>query len=495
LNRLSSLTARGLAVAVAFALFALFAGMDGVAQQAPAPGAGAAPGQGQGRGAGGQGRGRGAQGCAPTNGRGGQLGDGPWEYGNGPNRYRVTVVTKALDHPWGIAFVPGGDMLVTGRSGRMHVIRKGALDPTPLSGMPPIHCDNPGALGGLLDVSLHPRFADNRLVYFVYSKAGEKGFEGPSTTAVARARWDGGSALTDVKEIFVADAWHGGPAAPNAACGRGGSADDAIAISKGCSVGPASGSYGARLAWDKQGLLYVSLGDRNIPMTSQNPALHTGKILRIRDDGSVPPDNPFVGVAGWKPEIYSLGHRNPLGLWYRESTGELWSTEEGPQGGDELNLIKAGKNYGWPLAGLGRNYDGSTIGQGFSGPNIEDPAVFWVPAIAISGLSIYDGDKFPQWRGQAFVGAMRGGTGQFVARVTFNAKGQATGRDHTMLADLRQRIREVKPGPDGFIYVLTDEGPGCGAGITSPPGGSCGAVLRIEPIAPAAAPAGAPPAK
>ena len=170
------------------------------------------------------------------------------------------------------------------------------------------------------------------------------------------------------------------------------------------------------------------------------------------------------------------GHRNPLGLWYRESTGELWSTEEGPQGGDELNLIKAGKNYGWPLAGLGRNYDGSVIGQGFSGQNIEDPIVFWVPAIAISGLSFYDGDKLP-WKGQAFVGAMRNGTGQFVARVTFTTRGP-TGRDHSMLADLRQRIREVKPGPDGLIYALTDE--------------NAGAVLRIEPAP--AAPAGPPPA-
>ena len=451
-----------------------------LAQQAPAPGAagqpaaGAAPAQGRG----GPGRGPAPRGCAPSQTRGGgALGEGPWEYGNGPTRYRVTVVTRAIDHPWGIAFAPGGDMLVTGRSGGMYVVRKDGGEPTRLSGLPAIHCDTPTALGGLLDVSLHPKFAENRLVYFAYSKAGEKGFDGPSTTAVARGKWDGGSSLTDVKDIFVADAWHGGPAPAAEGCARGANPDDNAAIAKGCSVGPASGSYGARLAWDKAGLLYVSLGDRNIPMTSQNPALHTGKILRLRDDGSVPPDNPFVGKAGWKPEIYSYGHRNPLGLWYRESTGELWSTEEGPQGGDELNLIKAGKNYGWPLAGLGRNYDGSIIGKGFSQPEVEDPVVFWVPAIAISGLSFYDGDAFPAWKGQAFVGAMRNGTGQFVARVTFNQKGQPTGRDHTMLADLHQRIREVKPGPDGFLYVLTDEGPG--------------AVLRIEP-APAAA--AAPPA-
>jgi len=201
---------------------------------------------------------------------------------------------------------------------------------------------------------------------------------------------------------------------------------------------------------------------------SQDPQNHNGKILRIRDDGSVPPDNPFVGNARFLPEIYSYGHRNPLGLWYRESTGELWSTEEGPQGGDELNLIKAGKNYGWPLAGLGRNYDGSITGQGFSGSNIEDPVVFWVPAIAISGLSYYDGDKFPAWKGRAFVGAMRNGTGMFIASVTFNANGLPTGRDHGLVADLRQRIREVKPSPDGLIYALTDE--------------AAGAVLRIEPI-------------
>jgi glucose/arabinose dehydrogenase len=204
---------------------------------------------------------------------------------------------------------------------------------------------------------------------------------------------------------------------------------------------------------------------------------HNGKILRLRDDGSVPPDNPFVGRAGYLPEIYTLGHRNPLGLWYRESNGELWSTEEGPQGGDELNRIEAGKNYGWATVSLGRNYDGTVVGKGFTAPGMEDPVVFWVPAIANSGLSFYDGDKFPGFRGHAFVGAMRAGTGQFIARVVFNAKGLPTARDHSMLADLRQRIREVKPGPDGLIYVLTDE--------------AAGAVLRIEP-APAPPPAPTP---
>lgn len=424
---------------LAAAVLLLAASIGSAQQQTPAPATGQRAGgpAPQGRGGGG--------------GLGGYpLGDGPWDGASGPLRYRVSVVTKGLDHPWGIAFLPNGDMLVTERPGRLRVIRNGVLDPTPIAGLPPIHIEPRGVvLGGLLDVSLHPKFAENRLVYFVYSKSGPQGREGPSTTAVARGRWDGGSTLTDVKDILVADAWHGGPGSDQ-------------------SAGPASGSYGARLAWDRDGLLYLSLGDRNYPKMAQDPASHIGKILRIRDDGSVPPDNPFVGKAAWKPEIYTLGHRNPLGLYFHPVTGELWSSEEGPQGGDEINIIKAGKNYGWPKVSLGRNYDGTVVGDGFSAPGIEDPIVFWVPAIAISGLSIYNGDRFPAWKGQAFVGAMRAGTGQFVARVVFNNKGLPTGRDHSLLADLKQRIREVKPGPDGLIYVLTDE--------------TAGAVLRIEPL-------------
>ena len=440
MNKAASLATRiGTAAVVAAVLVSVSAAGVGLAQQP------------QGAGAGRQ------TGAPPAQGRGGgrgpvvtPLGDGPWEFGAGAGRYRATVVTKGVDHPWGIAFLPDGDLLVTERPGRLRVIRKGVLDPTPLAGLPAIHIERPGVLGGLLDVSLHPKFAENRLIYFVYSKGGPKGLDGPSTTAVARARWDGGATLADVKDIIVADAWHGGPGSDQ-------------------SIGPASGSYGARLAWDKDGLLYVSLGDRNYPKMAQDPASHIGKILRIRDDGSVPPDNPFAGKAGWKPEIYTLGHRNPLGLYFHPVTGELWSSEEGPQGGDELNIIKAGKNYGWPRVSLGRNYDGTIVGEGFSAPGLEDPIVFWVPAIAVSGLSIYNGDKFPAWKGQVFVGAMRAGTGKFIARVIFNAKGQPTNRDHSMLADLQQRIREVKPGPDGLLYVLTDE--------------TAGAVLRIEPAA------------
>src|SRR5439155_2959244 len=262
---------------------------------------------------GGRGRGRGP---APVD----TLGVGPWDLPAGRGvRIHVTAI-KGLDHPWGIAFVPDGSMLVTERPGRLRVIRNGVVDPTPIGPLPAMLATG---LGGALDVSLHPQFATNRLIYIAYSKPAE-GSVGNATTAVYRARWDGGSTLADGKDIFVANSSQ----AP---------ADKA--------VGPASGSYGARFAWDKDGLLFVSLGERNVTMTSQEPGTHLGKIVRIKDDGSVPKDNPFIGKAGYLPEIYTLGHRNPLGLYFHPITGDLWSTEEGPQGGDELNVIKAGKNY------------------------------------------------------------------------------------------------------------------------------------------------------
>jgi glucose/arabinose dehydrogenase len=414
--------------------FIVLAVAAGSAQQAPPPATpGAAPPpQGQ---AGGRGGGRGP---APVD----TLGAGPWDLGAGRGRIHVSVLTKGLDHPWGIAFLPDGGLLVTERPGRLRVVRNGVLDPTPIGPLPQMLATG---LGGLLDVALHPRFAENRLIYLTYSKPGEG--QGNATTAVLRARWDGGATLTDVQDILVADAYHGGPGTDQR-------------------VGPASGSYGSRLAFDSGGLLYVSLGDRNFPPKSQDPASHIGKILRIRDDGTVPPDNPFVKTPGYKPEIYTLGHRNPLGLAFNPVSGELWSTEQGPQGGDELNRIQAGKNYGWPRVSLGRNYDGTRVGDGFTAPGLEEPVVFWVPAIAVSGLSFYNGDKFPAWKGNAFVGAMRNNTGQHIQRIQFNAQGNPTGRE-LMLGELKQRIREVKPGPDGFIYALTDE--------------TFGAVLRIAP--------------
>jgi glucose/arabinose dehydrogenase len=390
---------------------------------------------------------------APARGRGpatDTLGTGPWDLGTGRGRTHVQVVTRGLDHPWGIAFLPDGGMLVTERPGRLRVVRKGVLDPTPIGPLPAILATG---LGGLLDVALHPRFAENRLIYLAYSKPGEG--QGNATTAVLRARWDGGSTLADGKDILVADAYHGGP-------GTGPGSGDG-------SLGPASGSYGSRLAFDANGFLFVTLGDRNIPPKAQDPASHIGKILRLRDDGAVPPDNPFVDKPGYKPEIFTLGHRNPLGLAFNPVDGALWSTEQGPQGGDELNLVQAGKNYGWPRVSLGRNYDGTRVGEGFSAPGLEEPVVFWVPAIAISGLTFYTGDRFPGWKGSAFVGGLRANTGQHVQRVQFNGKGLPTNRE-LLLGELKQRIREVKQGPDGFLYVLTDE--------------TFGAILRIEPPRP-----------
>jgi aldose sugar dehydrogenase len=371
------------------------------------------------------------------------LGTGPWDLQAGRGvRIHVTAI-KGLDHPWGITFPPDGSMLVTARGGQLRVIRNNVVDPTPVGPVPEV-VGGVRDLGGMLDVTLHPQFATNHLIYLAYAKAAP-GQVGNATTAVYRARWDGGTTLADGKDIFVAKSTQ----AP---------ADKA--------VGPATGSYGARFAWDKDGLLYVSLGERNVPNTSQEPDTHLGKIVRLRDDGSVPKDNPFIGKAGYLPEIYTLGHRNPLGLYIHPTTGDLWSTEEGPQGGDELNIIKAGKNYGWPIVSLGRNYDGTIVGEGFTKPGLEEPLVFWVPAIAISGLSIYNADAFPTWKGSALVGAMRANTGQHIQRVWFNAKGEPIGRE-IFLAELKQRIREVKPGPDGFLYALTDE--------------TFGAVLKIEP--------------
>lgn len=466
--------------AAAISAFVIGASTIGLAQQPPAagaqqpnaPGAPGAAGRGAGGAGGGQrgGGGGGGRAAAPAQ---DTLGAGPWDFGGGRGGrgggggYRVTVVARNIDTPWGIAFLPNGDMLVTERPGRLRIIRNGVLDPTPLGGLPN---DIVGVgLGGLMDVELHPNFAQNHYVYFTYSKRHPDAARCPqpngancaTTTAVGRAKFDGGNTLTEWKDIIVTKGWAGGPA----------TGQTTWEYTSPFKPGPQTGSFGSRIAFDKQGFMYVSGGDRNVPAVSQDPQSHNGKILRLRDDGTVPPDNPFVNDKRYLPEIYSLGHRNGLGLYVHPVTGDLWECEEGPYGGDEVNIIKPGKNYGWPEVSLGRNYDGSIVGKGFTAPGYEEPLTYWRPAIAISGLSIYNGDKFPAWKGQAFVGAMRAQTGQFVARITFNAKGEPTAEDR-MLVDLKQRIREVKPGPDGLIYVLTDQNPG--------------AVLRIEPLTPPA---------
>jgi glucose/arabinose dehydrogenase len=250
--------------------------------------------------------------------------------------------------------------------------------------------------------------------------------------------------LTDVKDIFVADAYHGGPGAA-----RG--------------LGPATGSYGTRLVFDGKGHLFVTMGERNYPDFSQDPSSHAGKILRIRDDGSVPQDNPFVGTPGYKPEIYTLGHRNPLGLTIHPMTGELWSSEFGPMGGDEVNRILAGKNYGWYLVSQGMNYDKTPVGLGTnSKPYLEDPVLFWAPSIQPGNIVFYVGNQFPQWRGNLLMATMS----RSVLRATFDADGKPVAQER-MLTDVGQRFRDIRVAPDGSLYLLTDE--------------NAGAMLRVEP--------------
>jgi glucose/arabinose dehydrogenase len=370
------------------------------------------------------------------------LGDGPWDVATEQQKIHVTVVTKGLDHPWGLAFVPNGDMLVTERDGRLRVIRKGVLDPTPIAGLPDILR---GGLGGLMDIALHPNFARNRLIYLTYAKPGAQ-VRDQSTLAVMRARWDGSTTLTDVRDIFVADAWYGAAPLPKRCCGQG----------------PASGSYGSRIAFDRKGYLFITSGDRNYGERVQDPSNHFGKILRLKDDGSVPKDNPFVGKPGYKPEIWSTGHRNPLGLFFHPKTGELWETEFGPRGGDELNVIERGKNYGWIDVTQGAHYNGEPA-KGVKGvPGMQDPVIAWVPSINPGNLVFYTGNRFPGWKGDMLMPDMT----RSLLRVRFDGKRVAVAQER-MLTDLKQRMRDIRIGPDGDIYVLTDE--------------TAGAVLRISP--------------
>lgn len=370
------------------------------------------------------------------------LGDGPWDITTERGPVHVSVVTKGLDHPWSLAFLPDGTILVTERPGRLRVIRNGMLDPTPISGVPPVLATG---LGGLMDIVLHPKFARNHLLYLAYAKPGAEARD-QSTLAVARARWDGSGSLRDVQDIFVADAWYGAAPLPKRCCGQG----------------PSSGSYGGRLAFDRKGFLYVTSGDRNYGERVQDPSNHFGKILRLRDDGGIPKDNPFVGVAGYKPEIYSTGHRNPLGLAIHPVTGALWESEFGPRGGDEVNLIQRGRNYGWIDVTQGAHYNGEPA-KGVKGvAGMEDPVLTWAPSINPGNLLFYTGKKFPGWKGDLLMATMS----RSVLRVSFDAHGVPTGQER-MLTDLKQRFRDIRIGPDGAIYILTDE--------------AKGALLRIDP--------------
>lgn len=360
------------------------------------------------------------------------LGAGPFVFDTAEqHRIRVSVVTKGLSHPWSIAFLPDGGMLVTERPGRLRIIRKGVLDPTPITGVPHVRTDGNG---GLMDVALHPRFAENRLVYFTYTKPVENG---KGTPTLARARLEAGT-LADVRDLLVPDAFEGN-----------------------------SGLNG-RIVFGRDGMVYMSTGG-NIGRVAQDTASLRGKIVRLRDDGSVPSDNPFVGRAGYRPEIFTLGHRNTLGLIVHPETGAVWNHENGPNGGDEINIILPGRNYGWPIVSFGRDYPGPRVSEHPTREGMESPLVVWIPSIAVAGMAVYTGDRFSAWKGNVFVGAMRTGeipgTGH-LERIVFNAKTEELRRE-SMLTELRQRIREVRQGPDGLLYLLTDE--------------NDGALLLIEP--------------
>ena len=343
-------------------------------------------------------------------------------------RIRVIPITGGLSHPWGLAFRRNGDILVTERDkGSLRVIRNGQLVEREILGVPEVFTGV--RLAGLMDIAVHPD--DDSLVYLTYSKPEERDGRPGATVALARGRLDAG-ALTEVRDIFVADGWGGGIAA-------------------------------SRILFGPDGKLYMTVGGAfqfaSTGQYAQDPSTHFGKLLRLNDDGTAPDDNPFVGNPEYLPEIYSLGHRNQLGLIFHPETGDLWGTENGPQGGDEANIIKPGANYGWPLASYSREYSGVRVTETPWLAELEPPEIMWWPSVAPSGLTFYTGEQFPAWQGNLFVGSMMVGRMQHTGhleRIVFNRQGQEIRREW-LLTELKQRIREVQQGPDGFLYVLTEE--------------------------------------
>jgi glucose/arabinose dehydrogenase len=371
---------------------------------------------------------------------------------------RVTVVARGLSHPWSLAFLPSGDQLITERGGSLRVVRDGELVAEPIAGVPTDVVAR--GLSGMMDVALHPDFEQNRFVYLTYTRRLDGG---TGTVALVRGRLEGNS-LRNVEDVFVAEPWIGAVAA-----------DHPSAM--------LSLTASARLAFAPDGTLFMTMGGAfgveredgtssffGNAMLAQDPSSHAGKLLRLNADGSVPDDNPFVGKKGHKPEIYTMGHRNQQGLTLHPETGKPYATEHGVQGGDELNVLEPGGNYGWPVVSYGRHYDGPRISKDFWEGGMKEPLVFWVPSISPSGLAFYTGDRFPAWHGNLFVGSMMEGriprTGH-LERIVFNENGEEVRRE-SMLGELRQRIREVRQGPDGLLYLLTEE--------------NQGALLRLEPV-------------
>ena len=332
------------------------------------------------------------------------------------HRFELVILTQGLEHPWSLAFLPDGQFLVTERPGRLRVIANGQLHPQPVAGLP----DNIAAVGqgGLLDVVLHPDFAANRLVYLSYAGRGQGGLG----TEVARGRLNAdASRLENLEVIFRA--------LPKSRGGR---------------------HFGSRLVFAED-YLYITLGDRGSMERAQDLNDHAGSVIRLYDDGSVPPDNPFVNQPNARPEIFTYGNRNVQGATLAD-TGLIWIQEHGPRGGDELNIVQAGANYGWPKVTYGIDYSGLKISDQQQAPGITDPVYYWVPSIAPSGLMAYSGDAFPNWRGNLFIGALKF---QLLARLELD--GQQVVHEERLISGGLGRIRDVRQGPDGLIYLLTDE--------------------------------------
>ena len=347
-------------------------------------------------------------------------------YKSSNHDYRVVTVAEDLVQPWSMAWLPGGDMLITEKPGRLRIVRDGNLLPEAIPGVPEVFYEGQG---GLFDVLPHPNFNDNRWVYLTYSKKTADS----SATAIARGRLEN-DRLTNVVEIFEAQA---------AGCGH----------------------YGGKIVFDNDGCMFLTLGDRMAPPVGDEAALrahpaqdrsnHQGVVVRLNDDGTVPNDNPYVGQSGILPEIWSYGHRSPQGLAIHPETGDLWESEHGPQGGDEINRIEPGNNYGWPVVGRGANYGafGRPIHIGISEEGMVQPARFWVPSIATSGLMVYTGDKFPMWYGNIFSGSL---AGEQLARLQLDDEYRSVVVEETLVYDIG-RIRDVRQGMDGYIYLAVSD--------------------------------------
>ncbi len=341
--------------------------------------------------------------------------------------YQLKLVTVAgnLDHPWSLAFMPDGRMLVTERSGQLRIIGAGGRVSKPVKGVPKVYS---GGQGGLLDVILDPEFRSNRTIYLSYAEPGPGG----AGTAVARATLSG-DRLTGLKVLFRQ--------APKSRGGR---------------------HFGSRLVIARDGTLFITVGERGERRRAQDTTVNRGQIVRIHRDGRIPKDNPFVGKAGVRPEIWSYGHRNPQGAALHPVTGKLWTVEHGARGGDEINIPRPGRNYGWPVIAYGRHYSGGRIGEGTRKQGMEQPVYYWDPSIAPSGMAFYTGDRFPAWKGNLFVGAL---SFRLLSRLVL--EGEKVVREERLFEPLGERIRDVRQGPDGYLYLLTDS--------------SDGRLLRIEP--------------